>query len=75
MSEKLTPWFAPEIKPVREGVYIAQPEIGPDMSPIYSYWNGEYWCIDSFSMNRAGERRIRSYLQKRVWRGLAKKPK
>jgi hypothetical protein len=35
----LTPWYPPDVKPVRKGLYI----VGSDELSAMMYWNGEYW--------------------------------
>jgi hypothetical protein len=82
MSEKLTPWFPADVKPVRNGVY----EVESRVHRAFAYWNGERFgwrcwelpglgaeeaAIDAFHMRRA-----ETCLEPRVsWRGLAKEPK
>lgn len=38
MTDNLTPWYPPHIKPVRVGVYETDSE-----SEAYQHWNGEWW--------------------------------
>jgi hypothetical protein len=35
---KLTPWFPPDVKPVRAGVYEVRMK-----APWYRYWDGVHW--------------------------------
>jgi len=71
---KLTPWFPPDVKPVRSGVYERQM---PDGWGKYSYWNAKEkwwgawgWTIEIATKNA----KYQSSLQYQRWRGLAEKP-
>ena len=69
---KTTPWFPGDVKPVRAGVY-ERPH--PDSQvPVFSYWNGSFWCAYSPSIEhavRCGLNCIGSLSQDLEWRGLA----
>lgn len=75
---KYSPWFPPEVKPVRKGVY--QVKDIDSLFPEYrwfAFWNGKSFghrCIDC---NRAY--RNRDFFTTRrgltTWRGLARNPK
>jgi hypothetical protein len=61
MTEQMTPWYPPEIKPVRVGVY----KTWHRAIKKESYWCGAVW------------RSLRGYelaYQDRCWRGLAADP-
>ena len=60
MSAKLTPWFPPEIKPVRKGWYECR------CCTDTFYWTGERWLM----MPGGGF----SSIQNISWRGLASPP-
>lgn len=63
---KVTPWFPPEVKPVREGWYEATlyPAWVRSGYPKYK-WNGKCWTFGAIAVKD----------QQRHWRGLASKPK
>lgn len=69
---KLTPWYPPEVKPVRVGVY--QRNLG-EGSPTYSRWNGREWKFSRPTADEADEQTFRSLWQYMDWRGLAEPPK
>jgi hypothetical protein len=77
MDEKdLTPWFPPEVKPVRRGVYIAMVNpLNPADSPYYRRWNGREWLIGGVSPTQAAERPPHPIEAAISWRGLAHPPK
>jgi hypothetical protein len=61
-EKKLTPWFPPHIKPVREGFYHATALQCYDDPPI-CYWDGRQWWRE--------DRECLAYFQEqREWRGL-----
>lgn len=75
---KLTPWYPPNIKPVRPGVYEAQwgsSKLWEDWP--YSYWTGEEWANSGATPEEA--LRLKNWTlganQSKKWRGLAKEPK
>lgn len=73
-TKKLTPWFPPEVKPVREGVYIATVV---REETFYRYWDGRLWLTGDNTVKgayrEAGEG-IPTWHQSIHWRGLAKAP-
>jgi hypothetical protein len=73
MDEKdLTPWFGPEVKPVRKGWYPRKYLAGV----AYSRWNGRSWSCGVFDLgDRDLVHGIRSNEQHLPWRGLAHPPK
>jgi len=57
----LTPWYPPDVKPVRKGLYI----VGSDRLSVMMYWDGRGW--------RNGLGKV---LYKRIsWRGVDGEPK
>lgn len=59
---KRTPWFPPEIAPVRKGWYeCAQCAIG-----IRHYWNGKIWPVDNSDLGKEPRFPFR-------WRGLVRR--
>ena len=64
---KLTPWFPPEVKPVRVGMYQCKMCIGMNFSRDLHYWNGENWW---YARNHI----LGDPLRNVTWRGLARKP-
>ena len=74
MTRKLSPWFPPEIKPVRVGWYdVANLKLPPNFSPPwFMFWNGAKWTgygSKPYELRHEGE-----YIQDVYWRGLARKP-
>lgn len=75
-KQKLTPWFPPEKKPFRHGVY--QTEDDSDRQPVqvgYQYWNGRRWgqfCDTPTQAARYAD--WESIFQENHWRGLAYDP-
>lgn len=68
MSEELTPWFPPDIKPVRPGIYQTTVKFRSDGAPywlVYAIWTGIEWFFD-----HGGP----LWIQHVHWRGLAEKP-
>lgn len=78
MTAKLTPWFPPDVKPVRVGVYEARWTL-PAMrvrNIQYQHWNGVTWGAWAQSPTAALRNAIGpSMRQDPEWRGLAKEPK
>lgn len=67
-TEKVTPWYPPHIKPVRNGLYQATMYTNnPASDAPYMQWNGERW-MNPYNGGKPCEE------QSRAWRGLAKKP-
>ena len=75
-KQTLTPWFPPDIKPVREGVYEIH---SPDFSGIwYSFWDNKNWGW----VSRDKEFAVKRYISDpdvrhdaHTWRGLTEQPK
>ena len=64
---KLTPWFGPEIKPVRIGMYECEMCAKHTPPSNLHYWNGKEWrCSRGDILGRG--------LDLVTWRGLARKP-
>ena len=76
MSE-LTPWFNPEIKPARIGIYKTKFKFHSlDLSLAgYSYWDGKRWSHQASEIIWVNPLQKRGAAQKKMWRGLAKEPK
>lgn len=68
MSKKLTPWFPPEVKPVRVGVYrVAYGR--------YAMWNGSKWGYAHSTIEYASAYPFYDCAwPDKQWRGLASKP-
>jgi hypothetical protein len=67
-KSKLTPWFPPEVKPVRNGVYLTR-GVQFKHQGVFRFWNGECWSfMDEFDEPAP-------FLTARLWRGLAEPPK
>ncbi len=80
MSDELTPWFPPHIKPVHVGVYetaSATAEGNPlDGSEGFQRWDGRVWGGFKASACEAYvEDGYVSKFQNNCWRGLAEQPK
>ena len=76
-EQKLTPWFAPEVPPVRIGVYQTNDDAFTLGYPMqgYQHWNGARWGLFGGTPEaaRLGQLVSSSY-QGNHWRGLAEKP-
>jgi hypothetical protein len=73
---KKTPWFPPEVKPVRHGVY--QRDIRAIGKKRYSFYANGVWYGwgDTVKVAHAnGVSHAISAVQNAPWRGLAKEPK
>lgn len=74
---KLTPWFPPEIKPIRVGWY--QRKWRKDNDWFANYWDGAHWH-HSESATATTQIPIEPHYEaichceNMYWRGLAKKP-
>lgn len=72
-KEKLTPWFRPDQKPARDGIYRAQ-----DTSMrcrccwIELEWRGGEWFSETHGHNVFATHFFTSRLRR--WRGLAERP-
>lgn len=72
-KRKLTPWFPANVKPVREGIYIATVVRG---DTFYRYWDGKVWHCGGDTVAKAAANRGFWRFQNQIrWRGLAEKPK
>ena len=72
MKTKLTPWYPPEIKPVRVGVYKIKISANNSFD-LYSHWTGQRWLHTAWSPARASEAKGNSLYQNKTWRGLTEK--
>jgi hypothetical protein len=71
---KLTPWFPPDVNPVRTGPYKIKKDCP---SAWYRYWDGENWYVGATTPDAATHwprSRLTDSL-KRPWRGIAEEPK
>ncbi len=68
----LTPWFPPEVTPVRKGVYEATLVEGE--AGWYAYWRGDSWGGSWKRKDVAARIKMESSEQRKWWRGLAEKP-
>lgn len=75
MSEKLTPWFPGNVKPVRAGIYQQLSGFGKEIG--YQRWDGKQWSVWCFSKEAAESTTsvAANFFQNDPWRGLAKEPK
>lgn len=85
MSQKLTPWFPADVKPVHVGWY--QCKYGSQV-PVWRYWDGADWlmsygcghCNDDMYCDLIPDKDLVSefgvwpYEMGESWRGLAEKP-
>jgi len=70
---KLTPWFPPEIKPVRVGWY--ETYVHDKGLKRMRYWNRRSWLF-MFDENIGKPPKLcRASSQKQIWRGLSERPK
>jgi hypothetical protein len=68
-APKLTPWFPPEVKPVRKGWYARDFGWRPSVrEPEPQYWNGTAW----FYGDMWPEHGDKAEQQNREWRGILK---
>jgi hypothetical protein len=78
MTKKLTPWFPPEVKPARKGVYIGS--IFRD-DGLYRYWDGVAWSFpeespqEAYRYRKDGKRGHSEISEDVEWRGLARRPR
>ena len=72
---KLTPWYPPNQKPARVGVYETRLERGM-VHPWdgFCIWTGEHWCPAQHSPRNAHFEGsyMASSVQRRHWRGVLK---
>lgn len=76
--EKLTQWYPPEVKPVREGVYengTYSRRTNEITGGCYQYWNGAWWgSVSAIVSGAYRDRDEKSLYQNDPWRGLAERP-
>ena len=71
----LSPWFTPDIKPKRKGVYLTTqtPNLFHDKGFWFQYWTGRFWKLRSDSVDGAYKfKEFKSQHQKVYWRGIEK---
>lgn len=68
--DEFTPWYPPNIDPVRTGIY--QVSVWPGTGKWWRFWDGKEWHVGTDSFNLAslqgGRGQIPIY-----WRGLTKR--
>lgn len=71
---KLTPWYPPNIKPLRRGVYITKVKSPSGKEyKSFQYWSGTFWKIMSATVENAYKARHFVSLQQDVhWKGIQK---
>jgi hypothetical protein len=72
---KMTKWFPPHIKPVREGVYEISFKYWPKKdAPMYAAWNGSRWSVWSHLIkDDLYHARFLYADQGKYWRGFTEK--
>ena len=73
MTDALTPWYPPHIKPVRVGVYETDSEINhfPGAEGCYQHWDGQVWGYCAHRIDYCLTADIaQSRHQSPRWRGL-----
>lgn len=68
---KLTPWYPPEVKPVRVGVY----ESITSAPPWFRYWDGSHWHWGARTVEEAFKNREACTVVREAWRGLTREAK
>ena len=71
---KMTKWFPPHIKPVREGVYevkFSNVPLGKRL--MYARWNGKEWSNFAYKKHDDSLNDCVSAVQKKHWRGFTEK--
>lgn len=71
---KLTPWYEPNVKPKRKGVYNTDAYD----KESFQNWNGKFWGLYTADKNLAAHPAyadIQSSVQHPRWRGLTKEAK
>lgn len=72
MKPKLTPWFPPEVLPVRDGVYEVD-FYGPGWFQRFS--KGRWFSGAGTAFDAARQKPYIQVLAPKRWRGLAEEPK
>ena len=74
---KLTPWYPPEVKPVREGWYARKLRTDNDRYQYMNYWDGNYWYYNVDGRAKAAANFVghECHTNHWYWRGLAEEPK
>ncbi len=71
----MTPWFPPDIKPVRKGVYLVSFNSHDPMQKLYAAWNGKRWSNAGFDVNSYLHNRLIGASQNKYWRGFTEEQK
>ena len=69
---KMTDWFPPHIKPVREGVYEIKLTAVRGYHRMYATWNGLKWSRASHYASGGWHEKFRGADQDKYWRGFTK---
>ena len=73
---KMTKWFPPHIKPVREGVYeIKYTSKVAHGSCMCATWNGYRWSSGSADMRDKYQQQFYGAIQEKYWRGFTEEQK
>ena len=75
---KLTPWYPPEVKPVREGWYARKLLSDPDSIQYMNFWNGTRWYYNNDTYANAEAHFVGRPCGDIIvwhWRGLAEEPR
>ena len=72
---KMTDWFPPHIKPVREGVYEIKFAAVRGYHRMYSTWNGLKWSRATHLKSNEWHKKFRGAVQDKYWRGFTKEQK
>jgi hypothetical protein len=71
MSKKMTPWFPPQIKPMRVGVYQIKFNYPlPRTESMYATWNGRRWSNMSYQTFGYWHGIFSGAEQEKHWRGF-----
>lgn len=71
---KLTPWFKPDQKPRRKGVYQRQSVFKRKSAGNYAYWDGKNWYQYGYTPDQALVYFLMNLISvhKLCWRGISK---
>ena len=72
---RITPWFPPNTKPTRRGVYLTS--MNPSATAVrgfwFQYWSGTYWKTRSDTVLGAYKlKAFKSQHQEVYWKGMEK---
>ena len=69
-TDNTTPWFPGHVKPVRRGLYQRNTNLGEDIWPTWTLWDGKRWRMNSCNRFEAESAQLPSGWQSLPWRGL-----